>query len=163
MPFVKSKTWSNNETITHTDLNSIGTDVETYVSGGIPVADLAAPSALGLASFHVDSLGGGATRNLYFKVPSSRTFTIISVQLVFDRDAAGNPTVTLDVQENGTTVLNAVLSTTTPDTVTEVTSFADSSLAGGSTIKLVLTETIGVGNDAGNVCVSIFYKSQHEA
>lgn len=163
MPFTKTKTWSNLETITHTDLNSVGTDVENYVNGGIPVADLAAPNALCSHSFHVETLGGGTTRNLYFKVPASRTFTLVSVQLVYDRDAALTPTITLDVQESGVTVLNAVLSTTTPDTVTEETSFADSSLAGGATIKLVLTETIGAGNDAGNVCVTLFYKVQHEA
>ena len=162
MAYTKSKTWANLETITHTDLNSIGTDMETYVAGGIPVADLAAPKSLGCTSFHVDSVAGGVTRNLYFNIPASRTFTLHSVQLAFDRDAAGNPTVTLDVQEGGVTVLNSVLSTTTPDAVTEETSFADSSLAGGSTMKLVLTETIGGGNDAGNVCVTLFYKVQHE-
>jgi len=161
MAFTKTKTWADAETITHTDLNSIGSDVETYVNAGIPVADLAAPYAIQAITYHVETLSGGTTRNLYFKVPPNRTYIPISLQLVYDRDAALTPTITLDCQEGGVSILSAVLSTTTPDTVTETTSFADASLAGGATIKFVLTETIGAGNDAGNVCVNLFAKVQH--
>ena len=149
---------SNGEVITPALLNNIRTNINSYHTGGIPNADLAKPEHLVVfGPVTVASLGSGETKKFVMKTPVA--LIPASLQIYFESDDSGSPTLSVDIKEGSGSILSAAETTTTPDTLQERTSFADDSIAAGALITFVISET--VGGVAGNVCVTLVCKAEH--
>tara|TARA_R110000824_G_scaffold41965_8_gene124232 strand:- start:786 stop:1307 length:522 start_codon:yes stop_codon:yes gene_type:complete len=106
-------------------------------------------------------IGGVATVWQYAYKPTVRLIPV-RVDLFFAADSAGTlATLSLDVKKNGTSILNAVLTCGTPDSIVSTASFADPSINSGSTVTFHIQNTAATGNDAQYVSFSMTCKAEH--
>ena len=165
---------SNGEVITPALLNNIRTNINSYHTGGIPIADLAKPESV--VSFCI-SFGGDADGDIPgdsgskvwlagFKAKSA--FIPTQVDLYYGDDSAGNPVLSLDVKDDNTTFLvsgpltNSAVETNQGENTATTNVIPNGDLiAAGSLITLHLTNTAAGSNDARFVTVTIHGKAEH--
>ena len=75
--------------------------------------------------------------------------------------SSNSPVLSLDVKKNGTSILNAVLTCDTPDSIVSTESFADPSINSGSTVTFHIQNTAAASNDAKYVSFSMTCKAEH--
>lgn len=135
--------------------------ITSVIEAGLPTSYIANPKALfALSGQYIGTVSsGGSVRVLDFEVPSTQAWTLVEAQFAFT-SSSGSPTVSMEVLDDGVSVFSTGFSTGTADTVQNRSTFANSTLAGGSRIKVTISTATA---DAVNVYGTLVLKATHQA
>jgi hypothetical protein len=137
--------------------------VTAVVTTGLQVGNLQEPNHMVCVRMNFGDINGGSSEVRRWKLPSSIGATAVEAQLSFQSDGGGNPTVSLQATWNGGNLLASALTSTTPASTATSSSFATSTATGGDELVATVTETVGGGNHAHDVQVTLWIKMEHQS
>lgn len=131
--YVRTKTWIDNEAITFSDLNSIGTDLETYFDGThLEAAQIKDRYANCFISFNLQANIGNTTVDLQHTLIAGVDIIPIKASCKAAAWVAG--TLQFDILDDGVTIFAAPMTALNSATERSSSNFVGGSIVGGSVI-----------------------------
>lgn len=150
-----TKTWSNGDVLTHTDLNANFDDIKDLIeTTKLDTNNLSTPYSIVAFPFFFDSISSSAGANAKVKVPTGHTYQFVDFQFSIG-SVSNSDAYEADMEVDGSTALSSVLSRTTAGTSATAPSVITSATATDIiTIKVNRPSGTGTATDVTAVLIA---------